>query len=35
MAALNEIREDAGRLYDGDVAVACSRVFTAGFAFSE
>ena len=34
-AALAEIREGAGRLYDADVAAACARVFAAGFAFSE
>lgn len=34
-AALAEIAEGAGRLYDADVAAACARVFAAGFAFSE
>ena len=34
-AALAEIREGAGRLYDADVAAACAQVFAAGFAFSE
>jgi PAS domain S-box-containing protein len=34
-AALAEIREGAGRLYDADVTAACARVFAAGFAFSE
>jgi HD-GYP domain-containing protein (c-di-GMP phosphodiesterase class II) len=32
-AALDELRANAGRLYDPDVVAACERVFAAGFAF--
>jgi PAS domain S-box-containing protein/putative nucleotidyltransferase with HDIG domain len=32
-AALEEIRQGAGRLYDADAAAACERVFAQGFAF--
>jgi len=34
-AALAEIRDGAGRIYDADVAAACERVFVGGFAFSD
>ena len=34
-AALAEIADGSGRLYDADVAAACARVFAAGFLFSE
>ena len=34
-AALAEISDGAGRLYDAAAAAACARVFAAGFAFSE
>jgi PAS domain S-box-containing protein len=34
-AALAEIRDGAGRIYDADVAAACKRVFAGGFAFSD
>jgi len=34
-AALDEVRANAGRLYDPDVAAACERVFAAGFTFPD
>ena len=34
-AALAEIRDGAGRIYDADVAAACRRVFAGGFAFTD
>ena len=34
-AALDEVRANAGRLYDLDVAAACERVFAAGFTFPD
>jgi len=34
-AALDEIQSSAGARYDSDVVAACSRVFEAGFAFSD
>jgi HD-GYP domain-containing protein (c-di-GMP phosphodiesterase class II) len=34
-AALDELRANAGRLYDPDVAAACERVFAAGFTFPD
>ena len=34
-AALAEIRDGAGRIYDVDVVAACERVFAGGFAFSD
>ena len=34
-AALAELRDGAGRIYDVDVAAACERVFAGGFVFAE
>jgi len=34
-AALDELRANAGRLYDPDVAAACEQVFAAGFTFPD
>jgi len=34
-AALAEVRERSGTLFDADVVVACHEVFDAGFAFRE
>jgi PAS domain S-box-containing protein/putative nucleotidyltransferase with HDIG domain len=34
-AALDEVRQGSGRLYDAEVVAACERVFDAGFTFSE
>jgi HD-GYP domain-containing protein (c-di-GMP phosphodiesterase class II) len=34
-AALDELRTNAGRLYDAEVVAACDRAFAAGFAFPD
>jgi hypothetical protein len=34
-AALDELRANAGRLYDADAVAACERAFAAGFTFPD